>query len=384
MNCGCVRNCDCFQTVLHIFQIDEWKHDVTRSNDMRSFSVPQRSLFFLALIVVMMAGQRPVAAAPIPKDPHVERAAARSLEYLAREQRRQGYWEANSGQYRVAMTALCGIALLTEGSTTTRGKYARNVSRAVDFLLDTAQPNGLIGYVDDYHYTYGHGFSMLFLSEVFGEEEDEERRKQIKVVLEKAVRFSGEAQTTRGGWGYVSARDGNDFDEGSTCVTQVQGLRACRNAGISVPREVIDRAKQYIHDCLSNDGGVQYSIRGGGPRAPITAAAVASLYSAGDYGESDDVRKMLEYCKSNIWPQGGAIKANGFGHWHYLHYYYAQVMYRDVELWPKYFGELKQVLIATQNADGSWQDAQVGNIYVTAINATILQIDRGYLPTYQR
>jgi len=330
-----------------------------------------------------MSGVMPAAQAA-NRDPHAERSAIRALDYIAREQRRQGYWEANGSQFRVAMTALCGIALLTEGSTTTRGKYAKNVSRAVDFLLDCAQPNGLIGYSDDYHYTYGHGFSMLFLSEVFGEEEDAERRQELKAVLERAVRFSAEAQTSRGGWGYVSARDGNDFDEGSTCVTQVQGLRACRNAGIPVPREVIDRAKVYIHECLSSDGGVQYSIRGGGPRAPITAAAVASMYSAGDYGESEDVRRMMEYCKLNIWPQGGGIKSNGFGHWHYLHYYYAQVMYRDPELWQKYFTELKQVLLTTQTADGSWQDSQVGNIYVTAINVTILQLELGYLPTYQR
>jgi len=336
----------------------------------------------LLLFLAGFAGSSPAQGAE--KDLPAERAADRALEYLAREQRRQGYWEANSGQYRVAMTALCGTALLTQGSTTTRGKYARHVSRAVDFLLDVAQPNGLIGYQDDFHYTYGHGFSMLFLSEVFGEEEDEERRKQIKSVLERAVRFSADAQTTRGGWGYVSARDGNDFDEGSTCVTQVQGLRACRNAGISVPREIIDRARQYIHDCLTTDGGVQYSIRGGGPRAPITAAAVASLYSAGDYGDSEDVHKMLDYCKANVWPQGSAIKANGFGHWHYLHYYYAQVMYRNTDLWPRYFTELKQVLISTQSADGSWQDSTIGNVYVTAINTTILQLNRGYLPSYQR
>ena len=31
--------------------------------------------------------------------------------------------------------------------------------------------------------------------------------------------------------GFAVRAEGNDFDEGSTCVTQVQGLRACRNAG---------------------------------------------------------------------------------------------------------------------------------------------------------
>ncbi|MEZ5944075.1 MAG: prenyltransferase/squalene oxidase repeat-containing protein [Planctomycetaceae bacterium] len=330
-------------------------------------------------LVVMTA-----TAAAQTSNADVDRSVNRALDYLARQQRRQGYWEANGGQYRIAMTALSGIAFLSEGSTTTRGRYAPTVRRAVDFLLGSAQPNGLIGYSDDYHYTYGHGFSMLFLSEVYGEEEDADRRAQLKRVLERAVRFSGEAQTSRGGWGYVSARDGNDFDEGSTCVTQVQGLRACRDAGIAVPKEVIERAKRYIHDCMTEDGGIHYSIKGGGARAPITAAAVASMYSAGEYGETDDVQKMMEYCKQNIWPGGGGVGAQGFGHWHYMHYYFAQVMYRDEQQWPKYSKELTQVIINSQSPDGSWQEGHVGSVYVTAINATILQLEKAHLPIFQR
>jgi len=340
------------------------------------------SLIFALCLSVGAGPSQPTFAQTTPA---VERSVSRALDWLAREQKRQGYWEANGGQYRVAMTALAGTALLAEGSTTTRGKYSREISRAVDFLLDAAQPSGLIGDPSaDFHYTYGHGFSMLFLSQVYGEEGDLERRRKIDKVLQKAVRFSIEAQTSKGGWGYVSARDGNDFDEGSTCVTQVQGLRACRNAGIVVPREVIERAKAYISQCMTEDGGVQYSIRGGGARAPITAAAVASMFSAGEYGDSDDVRKMLKFCEINIWPQGGGVKNNGFGHWHYLHYYFAQVMYRDEKQWPKYRDEIQQVLASTQSADGSWQDSNVRNVYVTAINATILQLEKGFLPIYQR
>jgi hypothetical protein len=341
----------------------------------RSFLIIPLCLALLGSVTVPAYGQ---------VDAKHEAAVTRALDYLAREQRRQGYWEANGGQYRVAMTALSGIALLAEGSTTTRGKYSRNISRAVDYLLDASQPNGLIGYPDDYHYTYGHGYSMVFLSQVYGEEEDAQRRGQIKRVLDKAVRFSAEAQTSRGGWGYVSARDGNDFDEGSTCVTQVQALRAARNAGIVVPREIIDRAKKYIYECMTSDGGVQYSIRGGGARAPITAAAVATMYSAGDYGESEEVQKMLEFCKTNIWPSGGGVRSNGFGHWHYMHYYYAQVMYREPELWKKYLDEISQVILNTQAPDGSWQEGHIGPVYVTAINATILQLHKAHLPIYQR
>ncbi len=116
-------------------------------------------------------------------------------------------------------------------------------------------------------------------------------------MLTRAVRFTGEAQTAAGGWGYVSAKDGNDFDEGSTTITQVQGLRGCRNAGIPVPKEIIDKAVDYIRKCTLPDGGVQYSSKGGGGRPAISAAAIACLFNAGDY-DSEYVPKLLKYCET--------------------------------------------------------------------------------------
>lgn len=344
-----------------------------------------RILCGLIVGVVVFLACTPASAAKRKKDPKVKQAARKALDYLVREQRRQGYWEANGRQYRVAMTALAGTALLAEGSTTTAGKYSKNISDAVDYLVSVANPRtGLIGYKDDYRYTYGHGFSMLFLSQMYGEEEDADRRAELKRVLTKAVQFSGEAQTSRGGWGYVSAKDGRDFDEGSTCVTQVQGLRACRNAGIPVSKEIIDRARKYIHDCMTPDGGIMYSINNrGGARPPITAAAVASIFNIGDY-ESEMVKKMLAYCEKNVWP-GGRGTNGGFGHWHYAHYYYAQVMYRlGDEKWNKYHDSVLVDIVRKQSASGAWKEGYIGPIYTTAINATILQLENGYLPIYQR
>jgi len=314
----------------------------------------------------------------------VKLAVSKGLDYLAREQRRQGYWEANGGQYKVAMTALSANAMSCEGSTTTTGKYADNIRRAVDFLIETSNPStGLIGYSRDYHYMYGHGYSMLFLSEVYGEEEDVERRKELRRVLTKAVEFCGNAQTTAGGWGYVSAKDGNGFDEGSTCITQVQGLRACRNAGIPVSKEIIDKAIKYIENCTTPDGGVQYSLHsGGGARPAITAAAVACMFNSGEY-DNEYVKKLLSFCEKNVWP--GHSDAELAGHWHYTHYYYSQVMFRlGEQKWRKYFDDIGNEIIRKQSPSGAWKEGHVGPVYTTAINTTILQIENGYLPIYAR
>ena len=336
---------------------------------------------FAAILLLWMCIQPNVETA-VQADEAVDDVVQQALRYLVGQQKRQGYWEAERGEYRVAMTALVGTAMLAEGSTTTTGEFAEQIRKAVDYLLVMSRPNGLIGYSGDGHYTYGHGFSMVFLSQVYGEEEDEKRREEIRDVLTNAVQFCADAQTTRGGWGYVSAKEGNDFDEGSTCITQVQGLRACRNAGIQVSKEIIDRAIKYIDDCTTSNGGVQYSIKGGGERPPITAAALAALFNAGEY-DTELSRKMRAYCDEHIWP-GKALKSSS-GHWHYMHFYYAQVIYRQGgDRWNKYSKELQEKILKEANAGGGWSDRQIGSVYTTAINCIVLQLNKGYLPIYQR
>lgn len=304
----------------------------------------------------------------------------KGLQWVARTQSKNGRWTANN--YPAAMTALAGTALLCSGSTTTQGPYAKNIRRAVDYLVDQVRENGLIGDPDrDNRYTYGHGFSMLFLSQVLGEEEDADRRRDLVNVLTKAAQFSGKAQTRSGGWGYVSAKDGNNFDEGSTTITQVQGLRGCRNAGIPVSGDVIDRAKKYIYKCKNKDGGISYSFSNRGSSRPaITAAALAALFNAGDY-DSKHVPEMMKYCKDKLYRLNNS---QSFGHWHYTYLYYGQVVYREGgETWRKFRDNLYARIVGEQQTDGQWT-GNIGPIYVTAINLTVLQLENGFLPIYQR
>lgn len=322
---------------------------------------------------------RQAAAAKL--DPKVEKSIDRGLKWVASTQSKLGHWTAQT--YPTAMTALAGTALLCSGSTTTQGPYAKHIRRSVDYLMGKARDNGLIGDpLRDNRYTYGHGFSMLFLSQVLGEEEDQDRRQELIEILNKAVEFSGRAQTESGGWGYVSAADGSNFDEGSTTITQVQGLRGCRNAGIPVPKDVIERAKNYIYRCKNPDGGISYSSRNRGSSRPaITAAALAALYNAGDY-DSKHVPDMMKYCKQNLYRLTGGTRH--FGHWHYTYLYYSQVVYREGgDEWNNFRDKLYTRIVGQQASNGSWT-GNIGPIYVTAINLTIMQLERGYLPIYQR
>ena len=342
--------------------------------------------YIAALVCAALLTPAPLVQARI-ENPRVRKAVNGGLDWLAYQQHKLGHWTAQ-GRYPTAMTSLAGIAMLCEGSTATQGRYSENIRRAVDYVVRQSRPNGLIGDpVHDDRYTYGHGFAMLFLSQILGDEEDEDRRAELIDVLTRAVKFTGQAQTQAGGWGYVSAKDGGGFDEGSTTITQVQGLRSCRNAGIPVPKEIIDKAVQYIKDCTLPEGGVQYSSKGGGGRPAITAAAIACLFNAGEY-DDDYVPRMLKYCEQHL----GSDSRSSYGHWHYAHFYYSQVQYREGgDRWETYRNEIEARLLreATEVKLGDktgveWKEGFIGPVYTTALNLIILQLDNACLPIYQR
>jgi hypothetical protein len=336
-------------------------------------------------------------------DPKIKAAVAKGLEWLAKQQHRDGHWEAAGGQYAPAMTGVAGMALLQEGSTIREGKYANNIRRAVDWFMARSQPNGLLcnpGGTEAGRYMYGHGYGLLFLASVYGEEEDDTRRRKLEDILTRAVQFTGKAQTNRGGWGYVSAADGGNFDEGSVTITQMQAIRAARNAGIVVPKEIIDRGIKYLKDSTNAQGGVIYSLGGGGGgdgRPALTAAAISCGFSAGEYN-SDLVKKWFKFCQTHVPIQGGGF--NRFGHDEYTHYYYAQALYilgdegwnklfpgakeSDKLSWAKYKKATFENLLRTQGADGSWNGGHVGPVFITAVHLTILQLDKATLPIYQR
>ena len=319
-----------------------------------------------------------LSASSTPAADKLQDAIDRGIEFLVSKQSRVGGWA--NDNHQSAITALAGTALICSGSTTTQGPYAKAIRYCVDFLLSKCQRNGLISSPREDRYTYGHGFAMLFLSQVLGEEEDIDRREELVEVLERAVKFSVNSQTKAGGWGYVSD---DNFDEGSTTITQVQGLRGCRNAGIVVPKAAIEKAKKYIYRCQNPDGGIKYSSGSSGndSRAAITAAALAALYNAGDYS-SKYVPKMWAYCKKNMHDVGSA-KMEGW--WHYSYLYYSQVVYRQgPEVWDPFRDQIVKRILRKQQDNGAWSDSGTGEVYSTSICLIILQLDFGYLPIFQR
>jgi len=343
----------------------------------------RRSIRPLLLALVVGLACRPAAAAPHDMvTAETEKAIENGLAYLARTQARNGAWRSREryGVYPCAITSLAGLAMMAGGNTPSEGPYADNVRRAVDFVLRCANRNGLIAVMgEEQRPMYGHGFGMLFLSQAYGAEQDTDLQKDLYRVLARGVALTARSQSPDGGWLYTP--DANS-DEGSVTVTQIQALRACRNAGIKVPKATIRRAVEYVSRCANEDGGISYSLRNlGRSRPPITAAAVAVLYNAGQY-DSPIALKALDYMKKHIEGGGTGIFQ---GHRCYALLYTAQAMYLSSdENWQWFFAKYRDDILQQQNDNGSWPGDNVGEVYGTAMTLLVLQLPYRYLPILQR
>jgi WD40 repeat protein/serine/threonine protein kinase len=339
--------------------------------------------------------------APQPADKleaKYQQSIKKGLNYLAKIQHEDGHWEAenpkeSAGAYPVAMTALAGMTMLMEGSTLEYGLYSDNLRRAVSWLMAQSQDDGRIAFPleNNYRYMFGHGYAMLFLSSVYAQEEDGPRKRKLKEILTKAVDLTAKAKTSRGGWGYVTAAEGNNFDEAATSIVQLQSLRAARNAGIHIPRGLIDA--EYLRKFTGPKGGVLYMVDAKTPmeRPALTAAALAGC----EY-DKELFKKWLEFTQKNLRLDG----QSWLGHRDYSNYYYAQALYilgddgygklfpeskpADRLTWSKYREAAFDGIIARQEANGSWSDNQIGPVYGTVCSLTVLQLDNDVVPIYRR
>lgn len=304
---------------------------------------------------------------------------AKGLEFLAKKQNRDGtFGNGNDSVGAVtAVTALAGIAFMEAGNLPGRGQYGTNVQKCVDALLARSQESGLLVAEQVHPVMYSHGFAALFLAEVYGMTGDE----LVKEKLQKAIRLIEKTQNPQGGWRYQPVPADADI---SVTICQVMALRAARDAGIKVEKEVIDKAVVYVRSLQNPDGGFSYMSAGAGGAGsafPRSAAGVAALYYAGIF-EGDEIKRGLAYLRQSK-PGAAAAGRVGGQHFFYGQYYAVQAMFlAGGDYWAEWYPAIRDELIRQQNAGtGSWP-VEVTEEYATACALIILQVPNRYLPVF--
>ncbi|MEX0725961.1 MAG: prenyltransferase/squalene oxidase repeat-containing protein [Planctomycetaceae bacterium] len=351
---------------------------------MRAFStVPIVVLTALAVALAphLAWGQTEGELLPKHVTPQTLRAVQNGLDWLAKAQSSDGSWRGNQdgNTYPTAMSALAGMAFLANGCTTSRGPYRENLRKTVNFVMSQSQNSGLIaGGQENGRPMYGHGFSLMFLSVAHGMETDPKVRERMEKVIKSAIQLTSTGQSNLGGWIYYPGGG----DEGSVTVTQMQALRAAHEAGFKVPPATIDKAIKYLELCKTPQGGIRYSYHSGNDtRLPISAAAIACLYSAGEYDSP-----LAENCLDYVFKQykGNQAQFRG-GHDFYTNLYASQAFYQaGDEYWDNYYVKTRDSFLQRQDKTGFWEGDGVGRVYGTSVALIVLQLPYKFLPIYQR
>jgi hypothetical protein len=315
--------------------------------------------------------------------PAQKQSVERGLKWLAEHQGPDGSFRGPGGRHS-GITALAAISMMEAGNLPGRGKYGDNVARALKFVLASCQESGLIVAEDSQSPMYGHGFSTLFLGEVYGMTGDD----SVKESLQKAISLIERSQSTQpgneGGWRYQPVPFDADI---SVTICQVMALRAARDAGIYVDPGVMDRAIKYVQQCQNPDGGFSYMARmGGGTGSGFgrSAAGVASLYYAGHF-QGNDLDRGLKYLKQYNPGRnrtGAPDMMDMEGQYFYGNYYSVQAMFlAGGDYWKDWYPGIREQLIARQATDGGWS-GEVTADYCTSMALIILQMPNRYLPVF--
>src|SRR5207247_4498969 len=180
-----------------------------------------RCILSMLLLGGLLASGKDVSSLKSPAPQELEKSIGRGLEFLLKDQNKDGSW--GSAQrtkdlniyapvpgahdaFRCGVTALCVSALIDTGAvdkdTAAKAALERGEAWLLEHLPTLRRANSIAIYN-----VWGHAYGIQALAEMYRREShDEKRRQQIKDVILTQIDLLRRYQSVDGGWGYYDMR----------------------------------------------------------------------------------------------------------------------------------------------------------------------------------
>jgi hypothetical protein len=341
----------------------------------------------------------------------VESSVDAGLRWLASQQGPDGRFPSKPVA-QPAITSLAIMAFLSRGHVPDHGRYGKQISKAIDFVLSTQKRRGYFcllpltpgGSAPNTSQTvsYNHAMAGLMLGEVYGMTGGTQSR-EIEDALAKALYYHRQVQSRmkshpslHGGWRYGYPDSPNASSDMSITGWSLMFLRSARNAEFQVPKHYFDEGMNFVERCFvaepdQREKGVFSYIPAsapGGERRTITLANTASAMLTlilGGRHDTEMIRVGTDWFKSRDYPgpaQGGYF---------YLASYYSSQAVAQVggDTWNQIYPQIARHLITEQSENGSWplgtgQERNYTSTYTTSLAILALTPAYQLLPIYQR
>jgi hypothetical protein len=327
-----------------------------------------------------------------------ERAVARGLAWLARQQKPNGSWvfDGSSREDTIAATGMALLPFLAAGETHKTGRtYQHTVDRGLKYLISQQRSDG--GFNGAKGTMYSHGLAATALNEAYGMTKD---RNLLLRHAQAATGFIIAKQAEDGSWGYSPGSPGDT----SIVGWQIQALKAAiLTRDIPVPDKTIASGIRFLDKVSSGSRKAVYGYTGpnGAPATPLTAVGLLCRYyiskwGPGNAGLAEGVEGLMKRAptKTTTKPEM------------YFYYYATQVVhFSDGPEWKdwnegamkngKREGGMRDWLIDLQDkkegpTSGSWESdgaiigRSCGRVGTTSLSLLTLEVYYRHLPLYKR
>jgi hypothetical protein len=285
-----------------------------------------------------------------------EEAVVRGLRWLKSTQNADGSW---TGSNQCAMTGFALLAYLGHCETPLSEEFGDSCLRAITFLVNRgmAKDGILASSGEKNHLPYEHPIATYALAEALAWcGQLNINVPNLPEATRKAGQFIIHNQHESGGWDYGYSESGSRGGDLSITSWQLQALKACQEAGVSLENlnRCARKAMDYVESRQDSHGGFGYAGKGDS-HAPngyhtLTGAGTFCL-QRWNKEASDSARRGLGYLASK-----SRFDFNGEDCDLYGHFYEAHAMrYQGGKAWNLHQAMVMPQLIENQEADGSWK-----------------------------
>jgi len=276
-------------------------------------------------------------------------AVARGTKWLMSALHRRGVGVDVNQPPDMSCTAIVGLALLSQGNTSSGGTHSRELRQILDLIL-----NRIDELPDNYHpeaHTLIHRkigknsdlfLSALFLSQMLGDSGSSDR--EIRRCLEKLVRFISEGQGKDGTWGNDS------WAPVLGTVLGWESLRASNSCGLKIEASAELAGKALLERLKAEQNSPNEDWM---HKFYKEAASIRVLYSMGYRNDpifEEAVTRVVDFVQSDTRP---FIQAGGE---EYLAFSLITecLIQNPRDSWKPWYPSVSKKLIRVQNGDGSW------------------------------
>lgn len=356
-----------------------------------------------------------------------EDAVHAGLRWLAKVQNDAGYWDSDGfwreylpgatnaeivvegpggSRFDLGITSLCLMAFTGAGHSDSDGEHRATVARARKWLLDQQRAeDGGFGPSQKSQAArmYGHAMATLAIIDLYLLNSDVRLRMPIK----RALAYLLYMQRPGGGWDYtqhtpMSAKPVSEFanrNDLSISGWAIMALAAGREAGFGIPKENLQRLKQFMDDFSMPDGSAKYTDEGmsaGRTTPAMTGVANVCRRLLGEDPNSAMQHAQLRKLQSKLpdWDEMGNMHGMNLYSMYYtsLAFITSKGSLNGSSRWSEFNAHMKRELLARQETSGRragsfppdsfWAKNGGGRLYSTAMCVLMLEVYYRYDPKW--